>query len=52
MVDTIEVEVTDAVAEMHDRLVEEHGETVVDADLSYAIQQSIRQGFMQLPDES
>lgn len=48
MTETIEVEVTDAVAEMHERLVEEHGELVVNADLSEAVQQSIRNGYQQL----
>lgn len=50
MVETIEVEVSDPVAEMLDELRTEYGDDAVDADLRTAVETAIWEGYRQMRD--
>lgn len=47
----IEIELTESMNKMLDALKQKYGEEVVDADLTNAVYQSIKVGYMQLSKE-
>lgn len=48
MTETVEVEVPELVAMMLEELREEHGDSVVDEDLTRAVQQAVASGYANL----